>query len=256
MNPAYAIATRTFEPIDLDVLTNALRGVPGLTPADAPTVCGEGYGFLARHLSAEQATAFHANLQRARVAAEIVSEASIPALPTRRLIRRAEFSPEALVVDDPLGRMTPVAWSDLVLIAAGSVRELVYSQIPYECAEVHFGKPVRLVKSIEEETKESVEWLLRAELLLADDQTRLSIEPEKLSFAGLQDRLTQDLATNFCLLIRELGKHAPQAVLNQGALRISAEPWEFAYYKTRRAFQDETTWLLWRRTIGETSRIT
>jgi hypothetical protein len=125
LNPIYAIATRTFEPVATEVLAGALRGVPELTPADAPNVCGDGCGFLSRHLSAEQAAQFLANLRQAGVPAELVAEASVPVLPPRRLIRNTEFTPEALVVDAALGRMTPVAWPDVVLLAAGSVREAV-----------------------------------------------------------------------------------------------------------------------------------
>jgi len=257
VNPACAIATRTFEPVDREVLANALRGVPGLTPADAPTVCGEGRGFLARHLTAEQATAFHANLQRAGAASELVDEASVPALPTRRLIRKVEFTPEALRVDDALGRMKPVAWSDIEVLAAGSVREAVFTRTRQEWQTtrvdlLHVGHlaviPIPVTETrVDYDASESAEWSLRAELLLVDGATRLSIEAEKFSFAGLRELLTQNLATNFCLLVRELARQAPQAILNQGAQRIVAEPWQFAYYETRKAFQDETTWLLWQR---------
>jgi hypothetical protein len=261
MNPTYAIATRTFEPVGREVLAEALRGVPGLTPADAPTVCGEGCGFLARHLTAEQAAAFLANLQRAGVPAESVAEASIPALPTRRLIRRAEYTPEALQVDDALGRMKPVAWTDIAVLAAGSVCEAVFTRTRHEWQTtrtdlIHLGHlaaiPIPVTEThVEYDASESAKWSLRAELVLANGATRLSIEAEKFSFAGLQELLTQNLATNFCLLVRELAKHAPHAALNQGAQRIVTEPWEFAYYESRKAFQDETTWRLWRRGTGQ-----
>lgn len=256
MNPAYAIATQTFEPIDREVLTNALRGVPGLTPADAPMVCGEGCGFLARHLTAEQAAAFHANLRQAGVEAEIVAEARVPVLPARRLIRQFAFTPEALQVDDALGRMTSVAWSHIVLLAAGSVCEAVFQRSRTEWQQTRmdlavlggmagFPVPIKETK-VEYDSKESANWSLRAEILLADGKTRLSVEAEKFNFAGLKELLTQTLATNYCLLVRELAKRLPHAVLNRGVQRIAAEPWEFAYYETRKAFQDETTWLLWR----------
>jgi hypothetical protein len=272
MKDAFAIATRTFEPVDREVLAEVLRGVPGLTPADASTLCGEGCGFLARHLTAEQAAAFHANLQSVGVAAELVAESDIPTLPGRRLIRRAEFTPEALLVDDALGRMTPVVWTDIAILAAGSVRETVFTSTEVDYAFVNetvtglfaLGSLVCGLSStaevttekgvgsdVERDFKESAEWSLRAELLLADGTTRLSIAAEKFSFAGLKELLGQDLATDFCLLVRELAKHAPQATLNQGVQRIVAEPAEFAYYETRKAFQDETTWLLWRRHADE-----
>lgn len=257
MNLDHAIASRTFEPVAAKVLAGALRGVPGLTPADAPNVCGDGCGFLARHLAAEQAAPFLANLQQAGVQAELVAEASVPVLPTRRLIRKTEFTPEALLVDDALGRMTPVVWSDIVLLAAGSVREAVFTRTRREWEEVrtdlihvaHLAVipiPVKETK-FEYDSKESAEWALRAELLLADGTTRLSIEAERFSFAGLKELLTQNLAANFCLLVRELARHAPHAALNQGVTRIVAEPCEFAYYASRVAFQNETTWRLWLR---------
>ena len=261
MKPTYAIATRTFEPVAAAVLAVALRGVPGLTPADAPNVCGDGCGFLARHLAAEQAAQFLANLRQAGVPAELVAEASVPELPPRRMIRKAEFTPAALLVDDALGRMTPVAWPDVVLLAAGSVREAVFTRTRREWEEVrtdllhvaHFAVlpiPVKETK-IEYGSKESAEWALRAELLLRDGTTRLSIEAERFSYANLGEFLSQNLAANFSLFVRELASHAPQAALNQGATLILAEPCEFAYYTSRMSFQNETTWRLWRESAGE-----
>jgi hypothetical protein len=257
MNPTYAIASRAFEPVASEVLAGALRGVPGLTPADAPHICGDGCGFLARHLEAEPAAKFHANLQQAGVAAEIVAEASVPVLPTRRLVRRTEFTPKALRVDDALGRMTPVAWADLVLIAAGSVQEAVFTRTRHEWQEtrtdlLHVGHLMAIPIPVTEtkfdyDSNESAAWALRAEILLADGATRLSIEAERFSFAGLGELLTQSLATNFCLLVRELAACAPHAAINQGVARILSEPCEFEYYASRASFQKETTWRLWRR---------
>jgi len=257
MNPTYAIASRKFDPVATEVLSGALRGVPGLTPADAPNVCGDGCGFLARQLTAEQAAKFFANLQHAGVDAELVAEASVPVLPRRRLIRQAKFTPEALLVDDALGRMTPVTWSDIVLIAAGSVCEAVFTHGRFErdvtrTDFIHIGHlvaiPIEVTEThVEYDSRESAEWALRAELFLADGSTRLNIEAERFSFAGLNELLTQNLATNFCLFVRELARHVPQAGLNEGATRILAEPPEFAYYSSRAAFQNETMWRLWRR---------
>ncbi len=257
MKPTYAIASGTFDPVPREMLASALQGVPGLTPADAPNVCGDGCGFLARQLLAEQAAKFLANLQRAGVVTDLVAEASLPVLPTRRMIRKAELTPGALLVDDALGRLTPLAWSDLVLIAAGSVCEAVFSRARYEWEETrtdllhlaHFAVipiPVKETK-VGYDSRESGEWALRAELLLANGTTRLSIEAEQFSYAGLKGLLTQNLATNFCLLVRELVRNAPQAALNRGASLILGEPWELAYYDNRAAFQNETAWRLWRR---------
>ena len=259
MNPTYAVARRSFEPVAAEMLAGALRGVPGLTSADAPNVCGDGCGFLARQLTAEQAAPFLANLRQAGVDAELVTEASVPVLPPRRLIRKAEFTPEALLVDDPLGRLTPMAWSDIVLIAAGSVREAVFSRTRHEWQETrtdlilvaHLAViPIPVKEThVGYDAKESAEWALRAEVLFADGATRFSIEAERFSFSGLKELLTQDLAANFCLLVRELARHVPQATLNEGATRIVAEPCEFAYYSSRAAFQSETTWRLWHRSL-------
>lgn len=260
MDPSYALASRTFEPVARELLAGALRGVPGLTPADAPTVCGAGCGFLARHLSAAQAAQFLTNLQQAGVAAELVAEAGLPALPTRRMIRKAEFTPDALLVDDALGRMNPVAWTSIALIAAGSVCEAVFSRTRYEWEEVrtdlvHLGHlavipiPVKETK-VDYDSHESSEWALRAELLFAHGATRLSIEAEQFNYAGLKDLRTRNLAADFCLVVRELVKHVPHAALNHGATLIMGDPWELAYYDNRIAFQDETIWRLWRRGLG------
>jgi hypothetical protein len=99
---------------------------------------------------------------------------------------------------------------------------------------------------VEYSAKESMDWFLRAELILAGDAIRYSLEAENFNFNPLGEAVTTELAGNFCLLVRGLAAHAPKARMNRGVKAIVSDACEFVYYPRKNAFLDELVWLLWR----------
>jgi hypothetical protein len=255
MNEHFAVVQTTLEPLDLEKMSRAFRGIPGFAPYDAGTVCSEGDGILCRGFSANQAAALQANLQAEGVAVEVVDEAQLPVLPPAKLIRRVEIKPETIFIEDLVRGMIPVPCDQIRLIAAGSVQLTSFPRTRTEWEEVrtehintHLGIsiPIQVRETkFDYSSKESVDWFLRAEILLADGSLRYCIEAERFNFSSLGDGVTRDLAGNFCLLVRGLAAHAPHALLNQGAAAIVSDPCEFTYYPRKGVFLDEITWMLW-----------
>jgi hypothetical protein len=254
MNPRYAILQSELEPLDFEKLRRAFRGVPGLTAYDVDILCHEGGGVVGRNFSADQAMALQANLKGEGVPVEIVEESRLPVPPPGKTIHRVQLTPEALLVDDLLKGTLPIPWQQVSLIAAGSVqlrtisRQEKVSDQPFRLRVVQFGLFAipETQPTVEYSRKESADWFLRAQIILQGGTAGYSIEAENFNFAPLGEGVTRDLAGNFCLLVRGLAAHAPQAVLGRGAASILSDPCEFGYYPNKNAFHDEIVWMLWR----------
>ena len=261
MNPRYAILRTNRKPVEVEVMARAFRGVPGLTPYDAHMVCGAGDGILCRNLSAAQAEVLLTNLGTEAVQVELVEETKLPSLPTGRVIHRGKFTPEALLVDDLLKGQLPLPWEQVQLIAAGSVQTATFARKRTEWEEVHMDHlhihagimiPIpRKVTRFEYNSKESSDWFLRADILLADSTTRYRIEAEHFDFAASCPEASRNLAGDFCLFVRELARYAPKAMLSRGAAAILADPPEFVYFPHKKSYEDELIWTLWRNAQGQ-----
>ena len=66
-----------------------------------------------------------------------------------------------------------------------------------------------------------------------------------LLFQYLGERRTKNLQTNFCLLVRDLIRYAPNATLSRGAYYLQQDPNSIGFYPTKTAFFNELIWLLW-----------
>jgi hypothetical protein len=254
MNPRFAVVQARREPLDLEKLRRAFLGVPGLTPHDADVVGGEGDAILCRNLSADQAAMLQAKLQAEGVEVETVDQSQLPVLPPPKAIRRIELTPEALWVDDLIKGKIPIAWRQVRLIGAGSVQLMTVTRKRTETREVD-PNPLRHLtplwplisgRKVQFSSQTSTDWFLRAEIVLAEGAVRYSIEAENFNFAPLGEGVSKDLAGNFCLLIRGLAAHAPEALLSRGAASILSDPCEFAYYSRKTAFEDDLIWTLWK----------
>jgi len=184
---------------------------------------------------------------------ETIDQSQLPALPPGKMLRRIALSPEAMLIDDLIKGTLPVPWNQVRCLAAGSVQLTTLSRKRTETREVGVPHPRHLIplwpvqtSKVEYSTQASLDWFLRAEILLADDRVRYSVEAETLNFAPLGEGVTRDLAGNFCLLIRGLAARAPQALLNRGAAAILSDPCEFVYYPRKTAFEDDIVWTLWK----------
>jgi len=210
---------------------------------------------LIRKLTLEQGTALKTNLKAAGVETEVVPETALPALPQGKVIRSLECSPDILNVRDCLQRITSIGRKDLKLLAAGSIRIATF---PRERKEVevtrvewiHCGHAVMpIVKReirVQHIEREAEQWVLRAEIFAPVVSQRFIIEGENFDYRCLDSAMTPDLATNFCLLMRELAEKYSPPFLSRGVTSIISDPPEFAYYPNKDSFHNELIWLLWR----------
>jgi hypothetical protein len=248
--------------MDQDTFARAFRGVPGLTPVDAKLIGHPEGGMLVRKLTLQQATALQSNFKALGATMEVVSETGLPALPEGKAIRSLELSAEALIVHDSLQRTTEIGRGVLKLLAPGSVRVATFSRKRLETQEVRahmLHLPIHsfplMIPVLQHETRvqyvarESDEWMLRAEIISSLSNQRFVIEGENFDYGCLGSAVTQDVATNFCLLIRELaGKYSP-SLMSRGVTSILADPPEFVYYSNKDTFHNELVWLLWREMV-------
>ena len=264
MSARYALMNLSSEPVDQDEFARAFRGVPGLTPMDAKSVGHPQFGMLIRKLTVEQATALQANLKAVGAETEIVSETTLPALPEGKAIRSLECSADTLTLRDAFHHSTIIARQGLNLLAAGSVRIATFARQRRETQEVRAHMlhiPIHpfplMIPVVQHETRvqyvqrESEEWVLRAEIISSVVNQRFVIEAENFDYGCLASAMTQDLATNFCLLIQELAGKSSPPLSSRGVNLILGDPPEFGYYPDKDAFHNELIWLLWRTTRAQ-----
>jgi hypothetical protein len=257
MTVRYALMNQRAEGVDHDLFSRAFAGVPGLTPLDASVLGNPDCGILIRKLTLEQGTSLKTNLKAAGIETEVVPENALPALPVGKVIRSLECSPGILNVRDCLQRTTGVGRQDVILLAAGSIRTATFPRERKEVEEtriewVHGGHVIFPILKHETRVRhvqrEAEKWLLRAEILAPVVNQRFIIEGENLDYRCLGSAMTDDLSSNFCLLVRELARSYSPPLLSRGVTSILADPPEFAYYPNKDAFHNELLWLLWRTT--------
>lgn len=256
MNERFAVLRTSLEPLSDETLNRAFRGIPGLTPFDVNVVVSEASSVVCRGFTAEQAAVLQANLKTEGVEVAVVEQSKLPVTPQGKTIRRVQITHEALMVEDLIKGLVPVAWDKVRFLAAASLKLATLTRQRKEHETMRLGAfhglggailPMpRTQTEVEYSSKVTSDWHLRAEIILADATGRYSIEAEHFNFALLGEGVTKDVAADFCLLVRELVAHAPNAMLSRGAASIVSDPCEFVYYPRKNAFQDEITWMLWR----------
>jgi hypothetical protein len=239
----------------IEQLKRAFSGVPGLLAPDALPLCKETFGAIVRGFSEVQAAALQAGLKAEGVETEIIEHSQWPVLPVTKTIRRLECAPEALMIYDPYGRKFPVEWGQVMLIAAGSVRQATFERKRTELVEtkiklVH-GIPIPERKvTVGFSTQEGEAKADRVEIVLTGGVAQYSIEAKDFNYAYLGERVTQNPAVNFALLLRDLVNYAPGAKLNRGATAMLTEPPSSVSYPHKNSLQDEIQWMLWRSKSG------
>jgi hypothetical protein len=236
----------------MEQLKGAFRGVPGLTEMDAYTLGRDAYGVLVRSFERERAEALKSALAAQGVETELVEDASLPVLPEARLVHRIDCTPEALLIYDPLNRSFPLKWEDIMLIAAGQVNLTEFKDVRSErkvpgrsYGRFGGGQETVVDHNLKEERHDR--WLLEIVITGAELRYNLNADLARPTvFLGLGERQTNDLATNFKLLVQDMLKGAPQAAINRGADYLrenSAEPFR---YPAKKMFYEEMVWLLWK----------
>jgi hypothetical protein len=255
MTARYALMNHGSESPDRDAFAGAFRGVPGLTPMDASVVGRPDCGILVRNLTLEQGTVLQSNLKAAGIETEVVCQTALPALPNSKVIRSMEIASNTLTLRDCLQHAVKIGVHDLKLLAAGSVRLAAFARERKEVEETrvewvhcyHAVFPiVKRETRVRHVEREAEQWALRAEILCPIVTQCFIIEGEDFDYSCLGSAMTEDVATNFCILIRELAAKFSPPLLSRGVSSIIGDPPEFAYYPNKDAFRDELIWLLWR----------
>jgi len=248
---SWAVMQTDWEPPTAEQLKNAFAQVPELTALDAAVLGRDAFGVLARGFDAAQAAAMQAALAAQGVETELVPEGTLTELPAPRKLSRVEFTPEALRIDNLLGQILALEWHDILVIAAGHARLTDFKTELVD--KVKFVRNPRgryvLAAVTESNTTEEQKDHLLLEIITCGAAQRYHITADHreatLLFQCLGERRTRRPATDLCLLVQDLAKFAPAAVLNHGAffMRESNDP--AFLYPSKGAFYREIIWLLW-----------
>jgi hypothetical protein len=252
----FAVLQKDSEPVSLQQLSTAFAKVPGLTAMDAKTQCEGASGILVRNFDGAQASALQAGLEIEGIKTEIVPEAAVPVLPLAKQIRRAEITPDALLIDDQMLTRSAIPWGQIVFIAAGCIQEATFQRTRTEWEEVtthviSVGEVMIPVQDKETKfqynSRESAEKNLRADLIIASEPfSRLSIELNRFDFFVDGKKTNQDLPSHFAALVRKIIENAKGAYLNRGPLELTKDSGSLTYYPRKPAFEGEMSWLIWK----------
>lgn len=242
----YAIMQQELSPVSADQLSRAFKVLPALTAIDAQNMANDAYGIIIRGLDVIDASALQDALFQEAVQTEVVDESELPVIPPAKLVKQIELLPAHLSMYDPMGRTFTLAWSDISLIAAGTVRveEIRKARGGHDDIP-HFGSALSPEAGSESRAKGS-HFHLWLEIVLTGGISRYSIKADDFVFNHLVERLSPQLASNFKMLVQDLIQYAPHAGLNRGAYLVSENSDEVFTYPSKSAFFEEMTWMLWR----------
>lgn len=225
---AYALLQLNLSRPDVAALERAFATGRGLTPADARFVADDAFGILARDLSLDDALFLQQSLGAEGIEIEIVPDSDLPRLPDPKLFDFVECASDALVIYDPLERMTRVPWASISVLAAGfDQREL------------------------------------KLEIVTGDAEARFQSNLDRLRF----DRMPQyvdsaepgNAGESFRRLVRDLASHCNPSGLNQAARVLAQRDLEgdvtgAITYPRPMAYTEELVWLMWkaRTALGST----
>lgn len=245
--PQYAVLQRDHGQPAAEQIRRAFRTFSTLTDADAVRLAANAQGILLRRLGADEARAFHRALVAEGVAAALVPESELRLLPESRSLHRLALTETALEIYDLHGRVQPVAWEEIALVAAGSVR---YEEINLAAADDVRAKAYPAYgiwprRTAESRRKVEAESQLLLELVLAGGAARYALDAAQFPFKYALDQPGWSLREKFVWLVREIGRRATRAVLNRGAGDVREGIQLVRGYPNRQAFLDEMLWLLW-----------
>jgi len=246
----YAVLQKDVGHPSAEQMRRAFRSFSTLTDADAVRLAANAQGILLRHLSADEARAFHRALLAEGVPAAMVAESELELLPASKSLHRLSLTDTALEVYDLLGRAKPVPWSEIALVAAGSVRnvEITLTQTERTGVNLHstFGVwPKKVVESVRKVESDSQ---LIMEIVLAGGAARYELDAVQFPFRYAVDRPELSMREKFVWLVREISTRATRAILNRGASDVRHGVQLVRGYPSRQAFLEEIIWLLWNAT--------
>jgi hypothetical protein len=266
---AYVVMQKGMEPPQVEQLKAAFRGIPGLTPADAAMMCKHSVGILVRGVEQNEAQQIQASLAAQGIESEVVEQSALPALPPMRHLMQVECTPDALMIHDPAGRSFPLAWRDIMLVAAGNVGVIDFKRtstpavLPMDGGSLgtidqilfeNSGLPQMSIPRVayvdpNYETREMHHQRWMAEVVIRGGGLRYNLEAEAAGqplFHYLAKRRTDDVTKNFQLVVQDICQYAPEAAVNRGAYYLREGNAAAFAYPSKNVFYDEMIWLLWR----------
>jgi len=243
----YAVLQRDAGAPQAEQIRRAFRSFSHLTDADAVRLAANAQGILLRHLSADEARAFHRALQAEGVAAAMVAESDLELLPASKALHRVSLTDPALEIYDLRGQPSPLPWNEIVLVAAGAVPHIEIGVQQRESTTVKLHPlwglwPKRTVESMHKVEAESQ---LILEIVLANRAGRYELNAAQFPFKYAVDRPELSTLGKFVWLVREVSRRAGVAILNRGAADVRHGVELIRGYPSRQAFLDEMIWLLW-----------
>ena len=242
----YAIMQKALEAPTVDQLQTAFRGVPGVAAVDARIFAKNIFGVLAQGLTEQQAAAAKAGFTAQNIEVESVDERAVPPMPPIRHVRRLDCTPEALLIYDPIGRPVPLAWNNIMIVAAGQVVMAEFDRQAEDYYVQTRSGPMLRTRYHEDEMHRE-RWLL--EIVIRGGALRFSVNSHEVLgtfFQYLGERQARDFGTNFQMVVRDIIQATPDAALNRGACSIRDQAPKSFLYPNRKAFNEEMIWLLWK----------
>lgn len=252
----FAVVQTTLKIPGIRSLQRAFHGCPGLARADGMLLARDAFGILVKNFPREDALLVKKRLAAEGIESEVVPERELPVLPPVKMIRRLDCTPDKLLIYDPLSRAIPLAFADVLMVAAGKVPFIEHSRnrtsrLAFESRSGIGPDDANVV--IEYRSKEEQKVHLVLEIVVKRCALRFRAQAGNLQFESLGKRKTNNLERNFQLLLEDLFRSVPGALRNRGAHYLeqkNPEQSEVFLYPSKNAFYEEIIWLLWRSQRG------
>jgi hypothetical protein len=249
----YAVLQLDLAPPGVEALQRAFARTRTLCPSDAVRVARESFGVIAQHLEVFEARDLAAALNKVGVAAQAVAENDLLQLPPSLLVHRLDCLQAGVTLYDALWRQTFVAWSEVLMVAAGAVTltdfvaqtpQYYPGNIPIMGPPIGLGTVSGSVRRNSQYAEKPTQHLLLEVVLRGMERYRA--DGGRLTYDYLGERRRPNAVPNFTLLVRDLLLLAPSAITNLGACALR-DGSEFVY-PNRKVFENEMVWRLWNQT--------
>jgi len=186
-------------------------------------------GIPAKNLDEEAAKGLVSEFEAAGIDSTVVPEEFIASIPEARRIKKLEITASGLIVftDD---EKEELKWAEIDVISAVSsekreTRTTVRQISPGMGKKIvglgilmTTGIPLKMGKTRKVEKTESTTKLEHfAELFAGNPSRRFRIDAENFDFTCLKEKIFPDIYSNFTLLLTELAKMFPHALLNRAS---------------------------------------
>ena len=249
---SYAVVQTELTAPTEEQLVQAFEATSSLRAVDAKRLARHQSGIIAEGLSEEDARALQRALTGLGTPAEAIDQADLPLLPLPKSMISISCRTTALEVRDGMSRSQVVDWDDVLLIAVGDVGYVkeVVTRTPgtpnINLALAHGGLlPLAVPTPPDTERREVPKSQLLLEIHTDSESCRYQARLPGIIFTYLGDRLSSDRMANVRMLLGDLLRLAPHALINRGASMLTQDPPQTLSSNTRLAFEKELRWLRW-----------